>query len=92
MIFVLWNKLVLVPENFQNSLIITFTSYCSLRGLLLVLDADGVARLGEEVAGGEHRVRALVVGGYHELALPAETLNLEFSRRPCTSCSALQAK
>jgi hypothetical protein len=56
-------------------------------GLLLLLDVEGVTRLGEGDSG---VVRPLL--RYHELVLPAEKLVFALAWQPCTSLSTLQAK
>jgi hypothetical protein len=57
------------------------------RGLLLLVDIEGVTRLGEGDGG---LVRPLLL--CHELVLPIEKLVFALARRPCTSLSALQEK
>jgi hypothetical protein len=57
------------------------------QGLLLLLDVEGVTRLGEGDSGD---VRPLL--RCHELVLPAEKLVFALAWRPYTSLSALQAK
>jgi hypothetical protein len=57
------------------------------RGLLLLLDVEGVTRLGEGDSG---VVRPLL--RCHELVLPVEKFVFALVWRPCTSRSALQAK
>jgi hypothetical protein len=57
------------------------------RGLLLLLDVEGAARLGEGDGG---VVRPLLLR--HELVLPAEKLVFTLAWRPYTSLSASQAK
>jgi hypothetical protein len=57
------------------------------RGLLLLLDVEGVTRLGEGDGGA---IRPLL--RCHELVLPTEKLVFALVWRSCTSLSALQAK
>jgi hypothetical protein len=57
------------------------------RGLLLLLDVEGVTRLGEGDGGA---VRPLL--RCHKLVLHVEKLVFTLAWRPCTSLSALQVK
>jgi hypothetical protein len=57
------------------------------RGLLLLLDVEGVTRLGEGDGLAVHQLLRC-----HELVLPTEKLVSTLAWRPYTSLSALQAK
>jgi hypothetical protein len=56
----------------------------------LSLDGEGAAaRLGEGVGTGARPPIKVFVRDYHDVDLPAETLDLVLARHPCTSLSAL---
>jgi hypothetical protein len=59
----------------------------------LSLDGEGVAaRLGEGAGAGACSPIEVLVRGYHDVDLRAETLGPVLAQRPCTSLLALQAR